>query len=770
MFFRNIKTLVTLCTIVASLLLSGGELRGDDNWATEGVALFKKFCIDCHNNDLQEAEVNFEPYADASRFAEAESMWKEAIKRIEFGAMPPDDAEQPSDDERKAMVRLIEGALYGASCDLDAKPGKVTMRRLNRHEYNNTIRDLFGLTLRPADAFPADEVGAGFDNNGDVLSLPPMLLEKYVEAAELVAAAAITDPSELKQAEARWQAETVKIDGEFETNNFEIHTVSGDGVMSGNFTLPYTAKYGLKVDAAVAKKDDKEVELEAFIDGESVGVMKFGFRDDEGGVDHESINCDLEKGEHSITIRGVGDDPKKLKKYRVRGFRIEGPYGIPSSEVADCHWRLLRHRPQKGKRSVLQAAKENLAEFLPKAFRSPVDDQTIEAYARLVEVADQREETFERGMQIAVTAALVSPRFLFRSELPKGDDKGGDAVELDSFQLANRLSYFLWSSMPDDRLFDLARQGKLKDSNPLMEQVKRMLGDSRSDALIDNFADQWLGLRNLQSLTPDPEQFPNFDEALRTSMLKETQLMFIDCVRNNRGMLSLLNAQETFLNERLAKHYGVEGVKGDEFRKVSLKGTGRTGILTHASILMLTSNPTRTSPVKRGKWVMENILGSPPPYPPAGVPELEETASSNPDAPLREQLAIHRDNAMCASCHRAMDQIGFSFEHFDVVGAYRQRDGKHPIDASGELPSGEKFNDAEQLIQILRESRGEMFVSEFTRRLMTFALGRELSRQDECVVDEIVHETRGDGWRFADIATKIVLSRPFRFQTKENEQ
>lgn len=286
----------------------------------------------------------------------------------------------------------------------------------------------------------------------------------------------------------------------------------------------------------------------------------------------------------------------------------------------------------------------------------------------------------------------------------------------------------------------------------------------RSEALVDNFADQWLGLRNLSGLSPDPKQFPDFDEALRESMLRETQLLFLDCVQSDKSLLTLLDSQESFLNERLAKHYGIDGVQGDEFRKVSLAGTGRAGLLTQASILMLTSNPTRTSPVKRGKWVMENMLGTPPPEAPPGVPELEETSASNPDAPLRQQLAIHRENAVCASCHRVMDQIGFSFEHYDVIGQRREYDGKHPIDASGELPSGEKFDDARELIEILTRSRGKMFITEATRRLMTFALGRELSRKDRCVIDEIVSAAEAGKWRFSDLATEIVLSQPFRYQ------
>lgn len=756
--------------------LAVATLRGEDLWPTQAVPLLEKYCFDCHSNDTQEAEVNFQGFAQASSLIDAESLWKETIKQLEFESMPPGDYDQPTAEERKILLAQIESALYGGECDLEAKPGKVTVRRLNRNEYNNTIRDLFGIKLRPADEFPSDEVGAGFDNNGDVLTLPPMLLEKYVQAAEQVAAVAITDPTTLTQIEARWQADKLQIKGNYETNSFEVHTIDGDGEIRGEFEAPYEGDYGLIVQAASVTKDTT-VTLEAFLDGKSIGTVKFNYRDNSGGIDSKTVKLKMSKGKHTVEVRSAevisekkaddkkADEKKELPKFRMRGLYFEGPYGIPKARLSPTHWQLLRHRPQRGKRSTLDAAKENLKDYLPLAFRSPVDDETVARYASLVDVAVQREETFERGMQVAIAASLLSPRFLFRSELPGKDAKPGELLPLDPYQLASRLSYFLWASMPDSKLRELAQKDKLSDDKVLVNEVKRMIASERGEALVENFADQWLGLRNLSGLEPDAKQFPGFDEKLRESMLQETRLSFKEVMRGNHSVLRLLDSQESFLDQRLAEHYGIKGVSGDEFRRVSLKGTGRVGILTQASILMLTSNPSRTSPVKRGKWVMENILGTPPPDPPAGVPELEATNESNPDAPLREQLAIHRDNAMCASCHRVMDQIGFSFEHFDVIGQRREFDGKHPIDASGKLPSGETFDGAAELIVMLQKSRGKMFVTEFARRLMTYALGRQLQRADECVVDEIVKATQSDGWKFQDIASAIVLSKPFRYQT-----
>jgi hypothetical protein len=340
----------------------------------------------------------------------------------------------------------------------------------------------------------------------------------------------------------------------------------------------------------------------------------------------------------------------------------------------------------------LEAAKTNLRPLLSRAFRRPVTDDEVNRFAALVEESMQEGDTFEQGMQVAVTAVLVSPHFLFRAELHPQQQADADGVyELNDFQLASRLSYFLWSSMPDDELFALAEQSKLHEPEVLRQQIGRMLADAKSVALVQNFVGQWLNLRLLDNVTPDPRAFPKFDADLKASMQRETELFATEIVQNDRSVLDFIEGRYTFVNARLARHYGMKDVWGEEFRRVDLAADERrTGVLTHASILTLTSNPGRTSPVKRGKWILDNILGQPPPDPPPDVPDLEATQKSQPDISLRRQLEIHRENAVCASCHKVMDQLGFGLENFDATGRWREEDGKFPIDASGELPSGGK--------------------------------------------------------------------------------
>lgn len=430
------------------------------------------------------------------------------------------------------------------------------------------------------------------------------------------------------------------------------------------------------------------------------------------------------------------------------------------------HYKLVKDRPGK-KKGAADAARPGLKWLLRRAFRGPVDETTVDRYAELVAKAYRREENFERAMRVGVAAVLVSPRFLFRVELPPADGQAGQKVALDDYQLASRLSYFLWSSTPDERLLELADRSRLTDPEILTCEVMRMLADEKSHRLADNFAAQWLGLRNLETVEPDPSQFGDFDAELRASMMQETRLTFLDMLGNNLSVLDLLDSEQTFLNQSLATLYGIPNVSGPEFRRVSLVGTDRRGILTQASILTLTSNPTRTSPVKRGKWILENVLGTPPPEAPPGVPVLEESGKSDPTASIREQLELHRADPGCASCHTVMDALGFGFENFDAIGKYRNSEGLKTIDASGELPGGVPFDGAIELVKILRAKHGEHFVKTTTARLLTFAFGRELRFEDRCVLDEIVAAAKEKNYRFCDLVTEVVLSPLFRFQQVE---
>jgi len=381
----------------------------------------------------------------------------------------------------------------------------------------------------------------------------------------------------------------------------------------------------------------------------------------------------------------------------------------------------------------------------------------------------QQGDSFEQGMQVALTAVLVSPHFLFRMESdPKANDSNA-IRDLNDYELATRLSYFLWSSMPDDELFQLAGQSKLRDDSILQQQIRRMLAELKSESLVQNFFAQWLNLRLLGDLTPDAKVFPAFDAELKTAMRRETELFAAAIVREDRSILDFISGRFTFVNARLANHYGLEGVDGDQFRRVEFTDKHRSGVLTQASILTLTSNPGRTSPVKRGKWVLENILGSPPPDPPPDAPDLEATQKSQPNASLRKQLEIHRTNAVCASCHKVMDQLGFGLENFDAIGQWRELDGKFKIDASGELPGGAKFNGPLELAKVLEKRRGE-FARCLSEKLLTFALGRELQVQDRCAVDKIVEDVAAQDYRFSALVVAIANSDPFRRRRGEGEQ
>lgn len=771
-------------------------------WNNSGRELIGQFCFECHNVDYQEAELDLQSGLDASEMVKHRSHWEKILQRVRFSSMPPEDVEQPTDQQRADMVAAIEAVIYGSGCDLDPKPGRVTVHRLNRAEYNNTIRDIFGQDLRPADAFPSDEVGAGFDNNSDVLSLPPMLFEKYMTAAEQVASQVVFDPEKMEKINVERSGDSLFSLGERKVGSFYKFYMQADGLVWCEFDTKLAGKYRLRIDGSSAREGE-EAKLAVYnIDGKTIERFSLGYADG-GGTKSHKFDLELPSGKQRFFVAYVGSEEnsdadleaaktlteqqiaearasigKSLEvdrkfdndsiSFAIKRLSLEGPIQVPDSILPPRQKKLIARNPDK-KTSVAEAARPGIEWLLRRAFRGKVDQETIRAYQDLAEHAYQREKSFEKAMQVVVSAALVSPRFLFRVELPPDDAKPGEKVALNDYQLASRLSYFLWSSTPDDQLLELADKGKLSEPEMLSRQVARMLDDPRSEALADNFASQWLGLRNLQSVQPDASQFQEFNSDLQESMREETRLLFLDVLRNNRSVLDLLDAEETYVNENLARFYGLDDVHGNEFRRVSLASVPRRGILTHASVLTLTSNPTRTSPVKRGKWILENVLGTPPPEPPAGVPELEETGKANPDAPLREQLEIHRADPSCASCHRVMDVLGFGFENFNAIGKFRQLDGKFEVDASGELPGGLKFDGAVELTKLLRSRYGTQFAETSTARLMTFALGRELRFEDRCAISDIIENAKQNDYQFRDLVEAVVLSPLFRYQQLEGQ-
>lgn len=803
-------------------------------WSDEGWPLLQRYCVDCHNDAFQEAELDVTRFETLDGIEADSETADKVLNMIRFGAMPPEDYELPSDDERMLLADLVDGAIYSVTCDLRPRPGRVTARRLNRAEYDNAVRDLFGIDIEPAREFPSDEVGGGFDNNADVLSLSPMLMDKYLAAAEEVAGQVLLDPSTLPDVDVDRAADQFVIEGETKTGSFYGRFLGPDAFAWTEVDLKYGGEFRVRFRGGTTPEDSEPVRFGMFDeDGVLRATFDLKYYGGGGGGDTETATVMLGKGKHrlifvpflpesadesddgkqdekdddkkdsekedseaksrvelvvgetkfdridEVTDERIADGRKRFgepltpdRKFDrdeypslVRSLSLSGPKDLEDQLKPSSHDRIIRTKPKSGRGShVREAAIECLQPLMRRAFRGPVKEDAVRPYAELVASATSNGETFERGMQIAVSAVLVSPSFLFRIETPEGSDRVDESgeVALTQHQLASRLSFFLWSSIPDETLLDLADEGKLK-GDEVPRQIKRMLKDPRSETLATEFAAQWLGLRNLEGHEPDAKSFEGFEASLLPLMAAETRRFFLSVVDENKPVSELLTADYSFLNGPLAEYYGIGGVDGDEFRRVSLEGTPRRGLLSHASVLTLTSEPTRTSPVKRGKWILENIIGTPPPEPPSGVPELGETKTAAEDATLREQLELHRADPSCAACHRVMDQLGFGLENFDAVGRFRESEGKAKIDASGVLPGGRTFAGASELSRVLGESEEEAFARTVSRRLLAFALGRELTLQDRCTIDEIVTKTKANDFRLVDLMIEVVRSRPFLY-------
>jgi hypothetical protein len=785
------------CALLAGPIVAGDPADGktravkaaaalEEQYRGDIVPFLKKHCIDCHSGDEPEGDVAFDDFQNASAVAADQKTWARVIEMLRSGAMPPADGEQPMAQDRERVVHWIEKTIYNVDCEGPVDPGRVTIRRLNRAEYNNTVRDLLGVTFQPANDFPSDDVGGGFDNLGEVLTLPPLLMEKYLAAAERIAEESIVaDTTQFVKSERR-DRRRLRGEGSAEYNDerdrWEI--ASEDGIVSAEFNLPRAGEYKIRAYASATQAGDEAAQMELRIGDKK--LKTFDINTGRGSRTYE-LQTKLEPGgEQRLSAHFLNDfyDPenpderRRDRNLRIYAFEIDGPLDLRSEDFPEVHRTLAATTPSDTV-SVGDAARANLRPFMNRAFRRPATDDEVNRFAGLVEAGVKEGDTFEQGMQVAVTAVLVSPHFLFRIEqggpllggphAPRADDDQPSADsrplsvrDLTDFELATRMSYFLWSSMPDDELFALAAEGKLRDQAIREQQVRRMLADPKSEALVQNFAAQWLNLRLLDGTTPDPNVYPQFSADLKADMRRETQLFVGAIIREDRSVLDFLGGRFTFVNERLAKHYGLEGVSGDEFRRVEFRPEDqRSGVLTQASILTLTSNPGRTSPVKRGKWILENILGSPPPDPPANVPDLDETGKAQPGISLRKQLEIHRQNAVCASCHKTMDQLGFGLENFDAIGRWRTQDGEHAVDSTGQLPGAEKFSGPVELAEVLQKRRLE-FTRCLSEKMLTFALGRELHVPDRCAVDTIVKSVESHDFRFSALVTAIVNSDPFR--------
>jgi len=731
--------------------------------------LLARYCTDCHGAAKPKAGLNLASFVDERSAGANRKVWNRVGEYVEGGLMPPEERPQPSRQDVARLIQWIKDARAAADCGRTFDPGSVTLRRLNRAEYNNTIRDLVGVDFHPADDFPSDDVGYGFDNIGDVLSLSPILMEKYLKAAESISEQAIVAGPRARGPVVAWDAQKLdaKAGGE-PTDDGRILT--SDGEIAVTHHLPASGEYVLCIRASGDQAGPEPVRMAMRIDGKE--LKRFDVTASRGHGQECTFRQRLRQGTRRLSAAFLNDyykpdDPDPRKRDRnliVESIQIEGPLYAAGSALPESHRRIIFQTP-RSRHEAPEAAHAILQRFATRAFRRPVPEGELSRLLKFVDLALENGDPFERGIQLAVQAILVSPQFLFRVELDSRTGSGrrrneSDGVPISDFEVASRLSYFLWSTMPDDELYRLANAGKLRSRDTLQRQVLRMLKDPKSQALVDNFAAQWLQLRNLKTVNPDRGRFPSFDEPLRAAMIRESEMFFAAVVHGDLSILNFLDSDFTYANERLARHYGLAGVKGDAFRRIKLKGHTRGGLLTQASILTVTSNPTRTSPVKRGKWVLEQLLGAPPPPPPADAPAFDENQKALTAASLRQQMEQHRSSASCANCHSRMDPLGFGLENYDAVGAWRDKDGSFPIDASGKLPAGMSFNGPEQLKAVLK-ARSNEFARCLTAKLLTFALGRGLEDFDHCAVDKIVEGLVAGNYRFSALVQGIVESDPF---------
>lgn len=759
---------------VVSLWLVGGlaaalfaaDGTADNSFRQEVLPFTKKYCLDCHSGKEAEGKLALDQFADIRAVDGGQEAWAKIRKYLQARIMPPPDADQPGEAELRAVIGWIDRHFSGIDCRLRRDPGRLTLRRLNRAEYNNTIRDLTGVDFKPADDFPADDVGYGFDNIGDVLSMPPILLEKYLAAADQIVDRAIYIHTPDKTPKQRFLARDVEHTGghsgsigwEFPSNGEAFTEV----------LLPARGQYILRGRAVATQAGDELAKMAFKFDDRQVHVADVSAA--AGSPENYETKFTANKGKHRFCLAFINDfydpdnpDPKRRdRNLGIEFLEIQGPLDGPPPELPESHKKILFCQPTKGQER--ECAAKILSRFASRAFRQPAGNDEVERLVKFVDLARENGEGFERGIQLGVEAVLVSPHFLFRVEQdPKPGEDGADADGIhliNEYELATRLSYFLWSSMPDDDLFHDAFKGRLRKN--LRRQVERMLKDRRSGAFADNFVSQWLEVRKLGSLAPDPRRFPAFNEELRVAMLEETMRFFAAIMEEDRSLLDLIDSDFTFLNERLAKHYGIQDVTGPEFRRVQLKDRDRGGVITQASVLTITSNPTRTSAVKRGKWILEQLLDMAPPPPPPNSGDLDDDPKAAAKAgSLRQQLEQHRANPSCASCHTMMDPLGFGLENFDAIGAWRDRDGALAIDASGLLPDGSSFNGPRELKAVLKQRKDD-FVRCLAGKMLTYALGRGIQPSDQCTLDDISSRLAKNDYKFSALIHAIVESDPFQ--------
>ena len=814
----QLREILSLC---AMLVIVGSSTALADDVAFEETVrpILEERCYTCHSQEMKKGGVNLEGAAQRDK-----DLWWAVLKNLRSGIMPPAEKPQPTSEERGRIEEWIKAKAFGID-PKDPDPGRVTVRRLNRVEYRNTIRDLLGVDFDANLEFPPDDSGHGFDNIGDVLTMSPLLLEKYLGAAKSIIGRSVPTV-------AKTMAERTIVGQRFHRTDKKGGEGNGPPSLSyyepatiaHTFKAEHDGHYRLTLNISANERyvdnvfDKNRCRFLFKIDGEELLNKEFGR--EEGKAFHFDFDRDWKEGSHELTIEveplTPGEKQVRSLAIRIQSVVIQGPkeekYWVRPRDYEKFFPGAVPDEPAARR----QYTRELLGKFAAKAFRRPIDESTKDRLATLAEsVATQKGQTYEAGVAQAMTAVLTSPRFLFREEAI--DPLSSERYPLiDEYSLASRLSYFLWSSMPDDELIELASRHKLREN--LDKQVNRMLADSRSREFFRHFIGQWLQARDIESVIinaaavisrdekPDPEaerrrarfrelvrkpteelteaeqkelkearasfprsfgRFRQFELTgeLRQAMRRESEMLFEHLIKDNRSLLELLDSDYTFLNERLAKYYGIDGVQGDLMRKVELaKESPRGGILTQGTILAVTSNPDRTSPVKRGLFILDNILGSPPAPPPPNIPSLEEAGKkAGVKTPtVREQMVLHRTQPSCAGCHARMDPLGLALENFNALGRFRENERTSPVNASGKLITGEPFKDVMELKKILVEKHRREFYHCLTEKLLTYALGRGLEAYDVQAIDSIVGQIESKEGHSSALIAGIIESAPFQ--------
>ena len=776
--------------------------------AVEYGALLQRYCVTCHNGRLLTAGLSLDDVgvSEAHVAADAE-LWEKVVQKLRSRTMPPPRRPRPDDDSYRAFASWLETSLDRAA-DAAPNPGRPQLHRMNRAEYRNAVRDLLALDA-DVSALPADDSTFGFDNIADALGVSPLLLESYVTTARKISRLAVGSPVIPTVTTTYKTPEDLTQD--YHLRELPLGTRGGIRVAEH---FPVDAEYEIRVRlrrtaGGTIRGIGEEHHLELTLDGERIGLFPVGSEDayrptvineqNPGQTVSRAFTADegmrvrlpIPAGRHEIVAAFVGkptvlsEETRKpfLRSYVSSNSRlglpdvdsvlIAGPFDPRRPDDTPSRQRIFTCRPEEpgdaapsdaAPGDAAACARSILSRLGRQAYRRPLEAPEIDRLLAFYEEGS-RDGGFESGIELALRFLLASPQFIFRLETEPDELAAGAVYPVSDLDLASRLSFFLWSSIPDEELLAVAERGELGAPDELRRQVRRMLADPRASALVENFAGQWLYLRNLANTHPDPPTFPDFDDNLRRALQRETELFFGSVMAEDRSILELLTGDYTFLNERLARHYGIPGIYGDRFRRVAVTDNARRGILGHGSLLTVTSYATRTSPVLRGKWILENLLGSPPPPPPPDVPDLEDAGSAE-GLSIRARLEQHRANPACAACHARMDPYGFGLENFDAIGRWRSSGPRgEPIDASDVLPDGTAFSGPSELREaILR--RPDSFVETFTRKLLTYAAGRGMEYSDAPAVRRIVRAAAEDDYRFSALVDGVVTSDVFRMKVK----